>query len=310
MMPLTERVKALGQSISFTIGLSTAVAKVQSCTRIIMYHPIRSRDADLLREQLRYLRRHFLIVSLERAIRSLVVGKQGNEIVLTFDDGLRNHLTVAYPILRQLGIPATFFVCPGLIGRGKWLWTAEARCRLQSLDEGTLSMLGNEWSVAPRTSEGVLEWMKTLRLNERQAAEAIIRQATPDFLPTLKDREEHDLMDWNDIRSLDPELITIGSHTVTHPILSTLNEREIDFEIGESRRQLEDKLSRPVRYFCYPNGSRDEQSCLAVKQTYEAAVTTENGMLTRNSADLHLLPRIPSTRHPALMMYRLCRPEG
>jgi peptidoglycan/xylan/chitin deacetylase (PgdA/CDA1 family) len=312
MTPIAN-VKSIAQSISFSTGLSTAVAKVQSCGRIIMYHSILSRDAHFLEAQLRYLRRHFLIVSFERAIRSLIAGDLGkrNEIVLTFDDGLRNNATVAYPILRRLEIPATFFVCPGLIGTGKWLWTYEARCRLASLDEGTLSALHDELSITPTTIEGILEWMKTLGPSERQAIESAIRQTTPDFQATEDDREAYDMMDWNDIASLDPELITIGSHTVNHPILPTLNDREIDFEVAESRRQLEEKLDRPIKYFCYPNGSRHRQSCLAAKRTYEAAVTAENGMLIgKNSADLHLLPRIPSSRDAALMAWRLYRPEA
>src|SRR5207248_3345103 len=50
---------------------------------------------------------------------------------MVFDDGLRSNVRVAYPILRALGIPATFFVCPGLIEERRWLWTHEARRRLR-----------------------------------------------------------------------------------------------------------------------------------------------------------------------------------
>jgi peptidoglycan/xylan/chitin deacetylase (PgdA/CDA1 family) len=289
------------------------VAQRQACARIIMYHGTLRRDERLLAAQLRYLHRHFRIVQLDRVVKDLAAGQspRHNEIVLTFDDGLRNNATVAYPILKDLEIPATFFVCPGLIATGQWLWTHEARCRLGTLHKDALPSLARQLPCAAATVDGIVEWMKTLRLNDRQAAESKIRQATPGFQPSAEDREACDMMDWNTLGSLDPDLITIGSHTLTHPILPTLDDAAIDLEMTESRRQLEQKLNRPANYFCYPNGSRHPQSSMAAKRTYDAAVTVENGVVTgKDSADLHGLPRIPATRSSALMAWRLHRPRA
>jgi peptidoglycan/xylan/chitin deacetylase (PgdA/CDA1 family) len=274
-----------------------------------MYHGIVGRDGPLLAAQLRYLRRHFPIVPLGRIVEALAEGKPvKNEIVLTFDDGLRNNATIAYPILKSLGIPATFFVCPGLAGTGRWLWTHEARCRLRSLPPDSLPSLARELSSATATEDGIVEWMKTLRLDERQAAEEKIRQATPHFQPSAMEREAFDLMDWDTLRSLDPDLITIGSHTLTHPILPTLDEAAIHFEMTESRTQLEQKLNRAINYFCYPNGSFHAKALLAARQIYSAAVTDENGVLNGKEYDLHRIPRIPATRNCALLAWRLHRP--
>lgn len=310
-MSIGLRVKAAAHSISFRTGLSVAVAKLQSCARILMYHGVLNRDQHILAGQLQYLNRHFRIVPLQRVTAQLEAGNlpKNNEVVLTFDDGLRNNFTVVYPVLKRLGIPATFFVCPGLIDAGQWLWTHAARRRLSSLGEDDLRAFTSQCSGAPKTADAMVEWMKTLSLNERQATEAKIRQATPGFQPTADDHEAFDLMDWDDLCSLDAELITIGSHTATHPILPTLTQEEISFEIAASRRQLEEKLGRPVNYFCYPNGSHHTQSCAAARQNYDAAVTTENGLLTQeNSADRYLLPRIPATKDGALMAWRMHRP--
>lgn len=276
-----------------------------------MYHGIVRRGQQLFVEQLKYLHRHFLIVSLEHLVKELTAGNppKPNEVVLTFDDGLQNNATVVYPILKYLRTPATFFVCPGLIETGHWLWTHEARRRMHSLDEKILSSFFPQGSDVSVSVEDVIEWMKTLTVKERQAAEARIRQATPDFQPTAGDHEAFDVMSWNDLQALDPELITIGSHTVTHPILTTATQDEINFELMESRQQLETRLDRPVKYFCYPNGANHNNSWLAARQAYAAAVTTEEGMLTeKNSGDQHRLPRIPATKDNALMAWRMHRP--
>jgi peptidoglycan/xylan/chitin deacetylase (PgdA/CDA1 family) len=118
-------------------------------------------------------------------------------------------------------------------------------------------------------------------------------------------------MDWDELKSLDPGLIMIGSHTLTHPILVTLSQAEIVSELRESRRYLEQKLDRAIDFFCYPNGAYDARVYEAVKNNYRAAVTTETGVLNgKEQLDLHRLPRIPSAENPALTAWRLHRPEA
>jgi len=86
----------------------------------------------VFRRQMEYLREEFEVVPLERILQ--VAGERSHEaagqVALTFDDGLRNSFTLAYPILLRLGLPATFYVCPELIETGHWLWNHEARERL------------------------------------------------------------------------------------------------------------------------------------------------------------------------------------
>jgi peptidoglycan/xylan/chitin deacetylase (PgdA/CDA1 family) len=257
--------------------------------------------------------RHFRIVPLESVVHRLGEGTQAgaNEIVLTFDDGLHNNLTVLYPILQELRAPASFFVCPGLIESGKWLWNHEVRCRVQALPEQNLRELGRQLQTSGQSVEQIVEWMKTLPLPARRQAEDAIRLATPGFIPTGAQHETYDIMTWKDLCSLDPGLITIGSHTLSHPILNLLTADEIDFELRESRRLLEQKLDRPVDYFCYPNGSYDARVYESVKTIYRAAVTTESGVVGRsNNTDPHRLPRIPSAESTALTAWRLHRPEA
>jgi peptidoglycan/xylan/chitin deacetylase (PgdA/CDA1 family) len=119
------------------------------------------------------------------------------------------------------------------------------------------------------------------------------------------------MMGWDDLKSLDTGLIMIGSHTLTHPILTTLSTDEINAELRESRRCLEQKLGHTVDFFCYPNGSYDARVYEAVKNNYRAAVTTEIGVLNgKETLDLHRLPRIPSAENPALTAWRLHRPDA
>jgi peptidoglycan/xylan/chitin deacetylase (PgdA/CDA1 family) len=242
-----------------------------------MYHGTPRRDAGLLERQLAWLRRRFRILRLEDLVG---LGPDCSPcIALTFDDGLRSNVQVAYPVLKKLGLPATFFVCPGLIDRAAWLWNHEARQRLRYAGEAA----------------EVVEWMKTLPSRLRQEVEARLRQVTPGFSPSRAERADFDLATWDELRSLDPRIVSIGSHTLTHPILPLSPPQELEAEVAESRRRIEAELQRPAELFAYPNGAYDETVRDCVRRHYRIAVAVEERPLTPAS-DPYLLPRVSAPK--------------
>lgn len=256
-----------------------------------MYHGTPRRDAAALERQLRLVRLAFPVVPLEK----LADGGNGRaRVALTFDDGLRNNISVAYPILRKLGLTATFFVCPGLIEADSWLWNHEARERLRSLDAHGLVEIAACIGAPIDGVEPIVEWMKTLKIAERRRVERQIREATPNFKPSAEQREEFDLASWDELAKLDTKTVTIGSHTMTHPILTSLSDEETEGETRESRFTLERRLEREVSIFCYPNGDLNDGALASARRHYRSAVTTEAGRL-QGSVDPHLLPRYSAT---------------
>lgn len=248
--------------------------------RILMYHGTPRRDAEALERQLRLLSLAFPVVPLEK-LSERRAGRA--RVALTFDDGLRNNVEVAYPILKKLGLTATFFVCPGLIDGRRWLWNHEARQRL--LFSG----------MSPAEADARVEQMKAMKIAERRAAEEELRRATPGFEPTAAQHEEFDLATWDELRELDPAVVTIGSHTMTHPILTSLTTEETDAEMRESRYALEKRMQREISIFCYPNGNLNDGALASARRYYRSAVTVEPGALSAD-VDPHLLPRFSA--HP------------
>ena len=282
--------------LALLTGASAAKAKALKVGRILSFHGVGDEyyPAANFESHLRYLTGNFSIVSLATLLARMN-SPQGltNEIALTFDDGLRNNFTAAYPLLKKFGAPATFYVCPGLIENGRWLWTHEARARLALIAEPDI--------------EQVLSEMKTFGLKERTDAEDDLRRRTASFKPTEAQCQRYDLMSWDEVQQLDAALITIGSHSLTHLILSTLTGVELAVEIAESRRMLENKLQRAVEFFCYPNGSHNPEVVRLAAEHYRAAVTTEAGFV-RPGGDLHQLPRLGITPGLADLAWRLHRP--
>ena len=118
-----------------------------------------------------------------------------------------------------------------------------------------------------------------------------------------------DPMTWEQLRALDPSLITVGAHTLTHPILIQLSDQDLETEILDSRWRLEAELGRPIDIFCYPNGDNDARARKLVREHFRAAVTTVPGILGAGDA-IEALPRIPVSPRMALMAWRLHRPTA
>jgi peptidoglycan/xylan/chitin deacetylase (PgdA/CDA1 family) len=115
-----------------------------------------------------------------------------------------------------------------------------------------------------------------------------------------------ELMDWAELEELAAAGVELGGHTASHAALRGLGETELRRELADSKRELEQRLGRPVRHFAYPYGAFDEAAARAVAASYASSVTTKLAFLAdpgreRPRATLHGLPRLDSyyLREPA-----------
>ena len=283
--------------------------------RILMLHGIgdaRMTPGDFHRVMF-WLKQRYDIVPLDAMVRDILSGAPApagagrSQLAITFDDGLRNQYRIARPVLEQLGIPATIFVCPGLVETGQWMWNHDARARLNRLQPAAFQEWAQQVGAPSQQTEGAIAWMKTLALLERLRVQAQLHDCTANFVPTQQEHDAYDMMDWDEVRTCDRGLMAIGSHTMTHPILPTLTVPEIQQELQGSRDALEAQLSRTVDVFCFPNGSTDARVRQIARSIYRAALTTEEGMVS-SAVDPMAIPRIPITSHLPLLAWRMHRP--
>lgn len=278
--------------------------------RILMYHCVGHDDVPVeqFRLQLRFLRDRFELISLQELVNRLASrAASGDEVVITFDDGVCNQFTVAYPLLCEQGAPATMFVCPGLIESRRWIWRTELRLRLALLSRRERMKVAGAAGCADYRTEAILGWTKGLGLAVRHDLEARVTALTREFEPTTQQIDQYAPLTWQQLDQMDPHLVTIGCHTSTHPMLTTLPGDLLQAEIAGSRAALEKHLGRRVDMFCYPNGANSAAVVEVARRHYRAALTTRQDFVEADT-DVFMLPRIPASRGRASFVRRLHRP--
>jgi peptidoglycan/xylan/chitin deacetylase (PgdA/CDA1 family) len=274
---------------------------------ILTYHrfSVDERDDDgktparALAEQLEYLTAHYDVVPLSQIVERITAREPlpSGLAAVTIDDGYRDAYEVAYPLLRRYGVPASLYVVTEFADRRAWLWTDKARFLAQQAPRQTLTTkIGasdlrlelNEATSRRDASERVNSVIKRLpdELKE-EAIERLSREMGVAIPPTPPD--EFSSVTWDQAREMDANGVEIGSHTMTHPILTNIGDERLRRELRDSKSRLEEVLGRQVDQFCYPNGDNDERVQSEVARAgYRAAVTVVNGMNQRGDDPLTL----------------------
>lgn len=227
---------------------------------ILLFHDITIESAE---KSFRYLKSHYNIISLDdlvKAIKKHEVHKlPSKSVVLTFDDGHKSNIDLL-PLIKELQIPITIFLCSSIVGtsRGFWFRSIESKEKITAL--------------------------KAMSNRERLEAleeEGFVQDSDRDDIQALQD---------DDIMSMLP-YVDFHSHSCFHPILPQCSDDEAWYEIQRSKQELESRYGQRVRYFSYPNGDYSQRDRDYVQESgYECGVTVEPGYNDDNT-DLFALKR-------------------
>jgi len=274
---------------------------------ILIYHRVLDRpdvlrphdvDRDQFARQLRVLRRWFKVLPLREGVsRLLDRSLPGRAVAITFDDGYRDNLTNAVPLLEAAGMSATFFVATGSTGRGMMFNDLVTEAVRNCTDEvfalpglDTDFALGGSLEDRRATLGRILEHVKYLPFDERHA----VADAAAEMYGV--DTHQDGMMSRDEIRMVADAGMEIGAHTVAHPILLNLDDDAARAEIEMSKSALEEIIDSDVTGFAYPNGKfgrdfgrRDVE--LARAAGFDYAVATDWASASGDD-DVFRLPRI------------------
>ena len=301
------RLGRLGAALLRAAGGAIGRFSRQRSLAVVNYHRVLARPDPLLDTepdvatfhwQMALLAECFNVMPLYEALRALDEGRlPPRTVCITFDDGYRSVHDLALPILRKFGLPATVFVTSGFVGSGNGnMWNDRIIHAVQSLPAGTLDLsdLGLECysldslEARKQTAQRLTEAGKYLPPDQRDNLVA--------RLDRMSGMHHDALMLTPDmVVALERNGIDIGAHTISHPILTSLDDESARHEIADGKRQLEALIGRPVRLFAYPNGKVgqdfDARHVEMVRQAgFFAAFTTAAGAITGDQ-DRFQLPR-------------------
>jgi peptidoglycan/xylan/chitin deacetylase (PgdA/CDA1 family) len=298
--------------------------------RILAYHRVLdddpaefALDQDLIsasrrafREQMKFARANFDVISFKDLHRCEVEGRPWPQraLIVTFDDGYRDNYTNAFPVLKELGIPATIFLATGHIGKQRLFWWDEiAWCVKQSRRQSiTFPQISADTvplaSAADRREaiKKILAWIKDVP--EEVRAEFVATLAARTDAPAPNGIASGMHLSWEEVKEMASARIEFGSHTVTHPILANVDDVQLKEEIAASKKTIERNLGEEALVFAYPVGRRARFGKRAedavARCGYRYAVSYDEGLATEDPAQRYVLPRIHVEREHSMSLFR------
>lgn len=269
-------------------------------------------DAKQFEAQMSVLVEQFNVLPLTEAIDRLGNGTlPARAACLTFDDGYADNVDVALPILQHYGLPATFFISSGFLN-GDNMWNDTIKEALRNASVEKLDMTSRELGAYALTdmdarlnaAKQIIGKLKYLPYEERHERVNEVVEAASGARPGPL------MMSADGVKTLHAAGMEIGGHTVTHPILNSLDATSARDEMADGRSQLEDIIGEKVTLFAYPNGKpeqdyRAEHVDILKQLGFRAALSTAWGTSARGT-DPYQLPRFtPWDKEPLRFALRL-----
>lgn len=216
------------------------------------------------RRQLELIARHFVPITMSELIAGVCDGAAlpANPVMVTFDDGYRSCHDIALPILREVGVPATFFIATSYVEHRRLYWW-EVLSVLLARTRRSQCTLSYPYALTieprhPKTNDRLAAIVKdTPDLDLPRMLSDLARALDVEWSPVLeRPLADQLIMTWDHVRTLAASGMGIESHSRYHRVLQTLDRALLDDELAGSRTDLETQLGRPVRAIAYPVGRR------------------------------------------------------
>ncbi|MEH2512181.1 peptidoglycan/xylan/chitin deacetylase (PgdA/CDA1 family) [Nitrobacteraceae bacterium AZCC 1564] len=275
---------------------------------IIMFHEIQREfrselatgtSISLFEHSLSWLQREgWKIVSLEECLERVSRNDRSDRYaVLTFDDGYRDNVSAALPILERQNAPFLMYVPTGSPTRTLQSWWLGLRELIRSRDDVTVDAMDTRFRCPDFQTKVSALARASQWVHEDYHRAAMLNQTFHKAGVSLSALDDAYFLDEREIQVLSRHpLVSIGGHTTSHPALKTLDSSAARAEMTDNRSYLQNLIQQPVRHFAYPYGNLNacgpREEHLAKDAGFLTAVTTRPGQLDALPLNHFALPRI------------------
>lgn len=322
--------QGLSKLLSLTGGINYFWNKLPNGIYAFNYHRIGDREKSsfdraifscteqAFEQQIIVLKQHFKIIDTVELAKIVERNEAINDrfAVITFDDGYLDNFTLALPILRKHQVKAVFYLTTGFLDSNKITWWDEIAYLLRK-------SVGNEYQLPNSISKyaliednidniirNIMSEIKQTKCFSVLGALEDIRMKFPLAHQTLLIEEHQLFMNWQQAQELLKQGMEIGSHTLTHPILSQIDIEHHEKEIIDSKLLLEERLNYEInsiaypvgRYYCYNEKSIE----FTLAAGYKIAFNNEPGFHRSISNALDINRFCVSTNDIDYLKYECC----
>jgi peptidoglycan/xylan/chitin deacetylase (PgdA/CDA1 family) len=304
--------------------------QVDNVLRILCYHRVDRLDAhhteldptllsatpEMFAQQMEYVAHHYCVISVEQLLEALDGGEHlpPKAVMITFDDGYRDFIMHAWPVLRRLRLPSVLFVPTDVLdGRQHTMWWDRLFHTVTCTDREQLDLspLGSWHFDDPPARFVAFQSIKQVLLHmEHHRAMKVLDQICGQLDATQP--EYGGMLSWDEVRQLTG--VEICAHTCSHPVLSRVTQAEAWHEIAGSQAALRHNLGEAQPLFAYPCGRPEDVSPLLVPLLqaagFRAAVTTCAGHNHLPHSNRWRLRRAGLAPHISLNEFRLVLTGG
>lgn len=241
------------------------------------------------RRQMEIVARYGTPIGIDELISAVRGGPlPRNPVMVTFDDGYLSCHDVALPILRAVGVRATFFIATSFVSERRLYWWERIALLLGRTERKTIDLA---YPAAlsfrlddPLIHEKLTDIVKnTAELDVERFLGELAAALDVEWTSEIETAHaNHLIMTWDQVRALARAGMDVESHGRRHRVLQTLDDAALEDELAGSRRELEAQLGRPVRALAYPvgrriNGERRIREALAAAG-YQIGMSNQSGV--------------------------------
>lgn len=245
--------------------------------------------------QLLLLKEKFNIVSIDELLK-LNTNTSKKNLAITFDDGYKDNLINALPILEKYNLPATIYITTRFLEGKCDIWWYEIEKIVWDNTELNFIFLNKQYNFKIGSESQKKRCYKTLSLmfkNLNYSNQNILLEQITKTKKRLQFNKE--VLNKSDLIEITKKNnFVIGSHTHTHANLAVLSDEDCISELSISKQILENTLGNKIVHFAFPYGSDKDatlrEASLVEKAGYESAVTTQLGFKLKKN--FFLIPRI------------------
>ena len=255
----------------------------------------RGMPVSAVKQQLKYLAQNYKV---EFSSRIDLASLSRKTAIITLDDCHEDVYEYIFPVVYDLGLPITICIPTDFFFHRKWLWFDKVLWGLDHIGLRKEIRVGTNLFRTDLTNshKAILKHLKSMHTAERDMRINQMFSEIGVSIPT-KPAEGFRPVRLSDMRKMiDTNLVEIASHSVSHPILTSLTEDELEAEVTSSKQELEVFCGQEISSFCYPNGLRgdfDTRTRKAlIKAGYKLGFTSIEGLNFLDDIDLMQLNRL------------------